>query len=74
MFYFKIDVLILKDTEKAYIAGIIDGEGSIILTKFQKKQYPSPRVSVSSTDIELLKWIKMTVGKGRIINKKTIIN
>lgn len=42
------------ETEKAYIAGIIDGEGSIMLTRFHKNQYHSPCVSISSTDIELL--------------------
>lgn len=50
----------MLETEKAYIAGIIDGEGSIMLTKFHKNQYPSPCVSISSTDMELLEWIKHT--------------
>ena len=38
------------DTERAYIAGIVDGEGSIMLTRFHKNQLPSPCVSVASTD------------------------
>jgi len=50
----------MLETEKAYIAGIIDGEGSIMLIKFHKNQYPSPCVSISSTDVELLEWIKQT--------------
>ncbi len=48
----------MTDAEKAYIAGIIDGEGSIMLTKFHNNQYPSPCISISSTTIELLEWIK----------------
>lgn len=60
----------MLETEKAYIAGIIDGEGSIMLTRFHKNQYHSPCVSISSTDIELLEWIKKTTGMGKIINKK----
>ncbi|MCT8975907.1 hypothetical protein N4T77_04790 [Clostridium sp. CX1] len=56
--------------EKAYIAGIIDGEGSIMLISLHKNQYPSPMISISSTTMELLEWIKSTVGKGTIINKK----
>lgn len=58
------------ETEKAYIAGIIDGEGSIMLTRFHKNQYHSPCVSISSTDIELLEWIKDTTKMGNIIRKK----
>jgi len=56
--------------EKAYIAGIIDGEGSILLTKQSKTQHHSPEVSVASTDVELLEWMKSLIGKGTIIRKK----
>ena len=41
----------MTETEKAYIAGIIDGEGSIILQKFHKKEYPSLCVSIASTTL-----------------------
>ena len=60
----------MNETEKAYIAGIIDGEGSIMLQRFHAKEYPSPCVSIASTTLELLKWIKKTVGKGVIVSKK----
>ncbi len=60
----------MLETEKAYIARIIDGEGNIMLTKFHNNQYHSPCISISSTDMELLEWIKETTGIGRIINKK----
>jgi len=56
--------------EKAYIAGIIDGEGSILLTKQSKNQHHSPVITVASTDIELLEWMKGIIGKGAIIRKK----
>lgn len=56
----------MTEIEKAYIAGIIDGEGSIMLQKFHKNQLPAPYVSVASTTIELLNWLKATVGKGSI--------
>lgn len=48
----------MTSEEKAYIAGIIDGEGSIMLLKFHKNQYPAPCVSVASTTLELLEYIK----------------
>ena len=31
----------MTGTERAYIAGIIDGEGGIMLTKFHNNQYPA---------------------------------
>jgi hypothetical protein len=60
----------MTSTEKAYIAGIIDGEGSIMLTRFHKNQYHSPCISISSTDLELLEWIKNTIKSGKITTKK----
>ncbi|MCF0147215.1 MAG: hypothetical protein HUJ77_02330 [Clostridium sp.] len=60
----------MLETEKAYIAGIIDGEGSIMLQRFHSNEFPAPCVSIASTSLELLKWIKKTVEKGVIISKK----
>jgi hypothetical protein len=64
----------LTPEEKAYIAGIIDGEGSIMLIKFHKNQLPSPCVTISSTTIELLVWIKSKTKAGTIVNKKNYNN
>ena len=60
----------MTETEKAYIAGIIDGEGSIMLQRIHKNEFHSPCVSVASTSLELLNWLKKTIGKGMIISKK----
>ncbi len=57
-------------TEKAYIAGIIYEEESIMLYKIHSNEHPSPCISIASTTLELLKWIKETIGKGSIIRKK----
>ncbi|WP_315117412.1 hypothetical protein [uncultured Clostridium sp.] len=51
----------LTAEQSAYIAGIIDGEGSIMLLKFHSSQLPSPCLSISSTSLELLNWIKNTL-------------
>lgn len=56
----------MTETEKAYIAGIIDGEGSIMLQRFRCNQYPSPCVSIASTTLELLLWLQETIGYGQI--------
>jgi hypothetical protein len=60
----------LTPEEKAYIAGIIDGEGSIMLLSFHNNQLPSPCVSISSSTLELLEWIKSKVKGGTIKEKK----
>lgn len=60
----------MTSIEVAYLAGIIDGEGSIMLSKYHKSEYPSPYISISSTDSELLEWIKDKMGSGRINKKK----
>jgi len=60
----------MTNEQKAYIAGIIDGEGSIMLLKFHNNQFPSPCISISSTTIELLEWIKSVTKIGSIKSKK----
>lgn len=60
----------LTAEQSAYIAGIIDGEGSIMLLKFHSNQLPSPCLSISSTSLELLNWIKNTLNCGIIKLKK----
>lgn len=55
--------------EAAYIAGIIDGEGSISLTKFHAIEHRRPCISIASTDKELLVYIQSLSG-GTINNKK----
>lgn len=62
----------MTETEKAYIAGIIDAEGNITLQRFHSNEYPSPCISIASTTIELLIWIKNIVGHGVINNKKDL--
>lgn len=60
----------MRECEKAYIAGIIDGEGSIMLQRFLKRDLPAPCVSIASTTIELLEWVKKVSGVGTIRKKK----
>ncbi|NFP92815.1 hypothetical protein FDG48_15395 [Clostridium sporogenes] len=60
----------MTNEQKAYIAGIIDGEGSIMLLRFHNNQFPSTCISISSTTIELLEWIKTVTKMGPIKRKK----
>ncbi|MGD6832411.1 LAGLIDADG family homing endonuclease [Sutcliffiella halmapala] len=64
-----MEVIITENWEAAYIAGIIDGEGSITLTRMHAHENRRPCITISSTDIELLEYIKNLAG-GSINNKK----
>jgi len=60
----------MKDTDIAYLAGLIDGEGSICLERSHKNQcYRWPSVVVSSTTFELMVLLKSWAG-GCICSKK----
>ena len=59
----------MKDWEAAYLAGIIDGEGSITLTRMHDKEHRRPCITVASTDIELLEYLKILTN-GQITKKK----
>jgi hypothetical protein len=61
--------------ELAYLAGIIDGEGTICIArgkdsrKVHKHYYYIPHMKVCNTDLELMKWIHETFG-GRMNNTR----
>jgi hypothetical protein len=53
------------------VAGIIDGEGTITLTRTHRGESRRPVVSISSTELPLLQYIRSIVGAGRITGKIT---
>lgn len=57
----------MTELEKGYIAGIIDGEGSICLTKSGKWRHPT--IQISSTTYEMLEYVQSIIGG--TISKKT---
>ncbi|NHM33852.1 LAGLIDADG family homing endonuclease [Neobacillus terrae] len=59
----------MENWEAAYVAGIIDGEGSIHLTRMHNSEFRRPYISVASTDKELLIYIQ-SLTDGLITNKK----
>ncbi|MEQ2528863.1 LAGLIDADG family homing endonuclease [Bacillaceae bacterium CLA-AA-H227] len=59
----------MKDWEASYLAGIIDGEGSITLTRIHKNEHRRPCITIASTDKELLDYVSSLTG-GIILNKK----
>lgn len=60
----------LTETQRAYIAGIIDGEGTITLTIKQKGGTRHLAVTVSGTESALMNYLPKIIGAGRITNKK----
>lgn len=55
--------------EASYVAGIVDGEGSINLTRMHQKEHRRPTITIPSTDKELLVYLQSLTG-GIINNKK----
>ena len=63
---------ILSKEEAAYIAGVIDGEGTISLSRRHRNDNRQLVVSIANTEHALLDYIRQTVGAGRITKKRTV--
>lgn len=69
---------IYKTTQKlplctaAYIAGLVDGEGTITLSRKHRNENRQLAVSISSTEKYLLEYVLEVVGAGKITTKKTL--
>jgi hypothetical protein len=62
----------LTKEQLGYIAGVIDGEGSISIIKASTKYNFSYqlRLIVTNTDYRMLKWLKDTIGYGNVLERK----
>ena len=63
----KYDLPFLKETDLAYIAGIVDGEGSISIQQNGKHQIA--HLTISNTNLEVLKWIQNKFEEGTIYKR-----
>jgi hypothetical protein len=66
------EYLKLSDVDAAYIAGFVDGEGSIGLWKETRKDNRigwryKPVLTAANTDIPVLEWIRSVTGVGSIV-------
>jgi hypothetical protein len=52
----------IPEVERAYLAGLIDGEGSIMLVGRSSAHGPMLRVNISNTDRRLLDWVAERFG------------
>lgn len=61
----------LTVAEAAYVAGIIDGEGTITLTALHAGENRRLIVSVASTERALLEYLLQVIGAGKITAKRS---
>ena len=59
----------LSSEDAAYIAGLIDGEGTVTLTRKHKNENRQLCVSISSTERGMLDYVLSVTGVGKITNK-----
>lgn len=60
----------LSRVEAAYVARIIDGEGTVTLTYKQKNAQRHLGVTISGTEYVLMEYLLHTIGAGKITTKK----
>ncbi len=60
----------LTAAQAAYIAGLIDGEGTITLTRKHRNENRQLAVTISNTERKLLDYVKNTVEAGKITRKR----
>lgn len=61
----------LRTEDIAYIAGLIDGEGTITLTRKHRNENRQLAVTISNTERALLDYVLRTIGVGKITKKRT---
>lgn len=66
-----MDVKTLSRTNAAYIAGLIDGEGTVTLTRKHRNENRQLAVSISNTEKPLLEFVLEMIGAGKITGKRT---
>ena len=54
----------------AYIAGLIDGEGTVTLTRLHANEQRRLVVSIANTERQLLEYVRVAFGAGKITSKK----
>lgn len=64
-------VATLLPEDAAYLAGLIDGEGTIALSRRHAGDNRQLVLTISSTEVALVRWAKTTLGVGKITRKAT---
>jgi hypothetical protein len=61
----------LSAADAAYIAGLVDGEGTVTLTTMHRGENRRLVVSISNTERGLLEFVQAALGAGQITGKPT---
>ncbi len=61
----------LDTATAAYIAGLVDGEGTITLTRLHRNENRRLVLSISNNELPILEFVRTAVGAGRITTKRT---
>jgi hypothetical protein len=59
--------------DSAYIAGLIDGEGTVTLSRRHRSENRQLLISISNTERSLLEYVLTSVGAGKITGKGTYL-
>jgi hypothetical protein len=54
----KFHPVTMPQTELAYLAGLIDGEGTVTFKARYKKPNPTPLFAITNTSLEMIEWIQ----------------
>ncbi len=60
----------LTPSEAAYVAGLVDADGTVTLMRRHRNENRHAAVSISNTDLGLLQFVCSLVGTGKITNKR----
>jgi hypothetical protein len=64
------EVRVLSVTEAAYLAGLIDGEGTVTLSRKHADDMRQLVVSICNTELPILQFALVSVGAGKVTSKR----
>ncbi|MGB5543873.1 MAG: LAGLIDADG family homing endonuclease [Gammaproteobacteria bacterium] len=67
-----IDLNDLRECDAAYLAGLIDADGTVTLTRKHLGATRHAAVTISNTNRKLLEFVAETVGAGKITSKRAV--
>lgn len=65
------EVRLLSVAEAAYLAGLIDGEGTVTLSRKHAGDMRQLVVSISNTELRILEFVMLTVGAGKLTRTRS---
>lgn len=62
----------IDEKDLAYIAGFMDAEGTVALTRTHGSKYRAPHVTIPNTEKSILQWIVTRLPNGAAISSKKV--